>query len=63
MKRARLLGSSFTQLLLCALLQLFVVHTALAQTGSSSVRGSVLDPQDRPVAGVTLTLTNVERNF
>ncbi|HEY0378535.1 MAG TPA: carboxypeptidase-like regulatory domain-containing protein [Pyrinomonadaceae bacterium] len=63
MKRARLLGSSLTQLLLCALLQLFVAHAAFAQTGSSSVRGTVLDPQDRPVAGVTLTLTNVERSF
>ncbi|HKQ53133.1 MAG TPA: carboxypeptidase-like regulatory domain-containing protein, partial [Pyrinomonadaceae bacterium] len=27
------------------------------------MRGTVLDPQDRPVAGATLTLTNVERSF
>ena len=63
MKRERLLGSFLIRLLLCALLQLLVSQALLAQTGSSSVRGTVLDPQDRPVAGVTLTLTNVERNF
>ena len=63
MKREKLLGGVLIRLLLCALLQLFASHAIFAQTGSSSVRGTVLDPQDRPVPGATLTLTNVERNI
>lgn len=49
---------------LCGLLLLLFVQTcALAQTGSSSVRGTVLDPQGNAVAGATVTLTNPEKNF
>jgi hypothetical protein len=62
MKRERLLRIC-VQLLLCALLQLFVCQSVLAQTGTSSVRGTVTDSQGRAVAGATVTLTNVERNF
>ena len=35
---------------------------ALAQTGTSSVRGTVTDPQRRPVAGASVTLINVATN-
>ncbi|HKR00136.1 MAG TPA: carboxypeptidase-like regulatory domain-containing protein [Pyrinomonadaceae bacterium] len=62
MKRERFLRSC-VQLLLCGLLQLFVCHGALAQTGTSSVRGTVTDQQGRAVAGATVTLTNSEKNF
>jgi hypothetical protein len=50
-------------LLLCGLLQLFLCHNVLAQTGASTVRGTVTDPQGKAVAGATVTLTNTERNF
>jgi len=36
--------------------------TALAQTGTSAVRGTVLDPQGKVVSGATVTLTNTETN-
>src|ERR1700704_6443270 len=46
---------------------LFVVAlfapASLAQTGSSSVRGLVTDPQSNAVPGATVTLANKERNF
>jgi Carboxypeptidase regulatory-like domain len=44
-------------------LLLFLFSISLAQTGSSSVRGIVSDPQARPVAGATVTLTNVEKSY
>ena len=35
----------------------------MAQSGTSSVSGSVVDPQNNLVAGATVTLTNAEKNF
>jgi hypothetical protein len=61
MKRESLLRSCL-QLLLCGLL-LLVSHNALAQTGTSSVRGTITDPQGGAVRGATVTLTNTEKNF
>src|ERR1044071_2309304 len=50
--------------LLCALvLQALVCVSVAAQTGTSSVRGTVTDPQGNAVAGATVTLNNAERNF
>ncbi len=63
MKRERLLGSFLIRLLLCALLQLLVSQSLLAQTGASAVRGVITDPQGRAVAGATVTLTSTEKNF
>src|SRR5215213_1397422 len=63
MKRERLLLRSCVQLLLCGLLQLFICHSVLAQSGTSSVRGVVTDPQGRAVAGAVVTLTNTEKSF
>jgi Carboxypeptidase regulatory-like domain len=37
--------------------------SALGQTGTSAVRGAVLDPQGNVVAGVNVTLKNAERGF
>src|SRR5258708_26351052 len=34
----------------------------LGQTGTSSISGTITDPQDRPVAGAKVTLTNVATN-
>ena len=37
--------------------------TAIAQTGSSTIRGTVTDPQGNAVAGATVTLSNPGKNF
>ncbi|MDT4897714.1 MAG: hypothetical protein QOH25_2791 [Acidobacteriota bacterium] len=51
-------------LMLCGLLfLLFAYGSAFAQTGSSSVRGTVVDQQGNAVAGATVTLTSPEKNF
>src|SRR5215217_2220990 len=36
--------------------------TAFGQTGTSSVRGTVVDPQKQVVSGATVTITNTETN-
>lgn len=49
---------------LCGLvLPLLLCGSALAQTGTSTVRGAVTDQQGRVVAGATITLTDAEKNF
>jgi len=40
----------------------FSVTLSWSQTGTSTVRGTITDPQGRVVPGATLTLTNVETN-
>lgn len=51
-------------LMLCALIfPLLSSHNAFAQIGTSSVSGTVADPQGNVVAGATVTLTNPEKNF
>ena len=42
---------------------LLLTISASAQTGSSSLRGLVTDPQGNAVAGATVTLSSPERNF
>jgi hypothetical protein len=49
-------------LLPALLIPLLLCQGVAAQTGTSSVRGSVLDPQGNAIAGATVTLTNVETN-
>src|SRR5689334_20238230 len=41
---------------------LFTPAFLLSQTGTSSIRGTVSDPQARVVSGATVTLTNVATN-
>ncbi len=41
---------------------LLCVAFSWSQTGTSTIRGTVTDPQGRVVANATITLTNVETN-
>src|SRR5437868_9030437 len=50
-------------LLAASLLLLVSVISSFGQSGSSSVRGVVKDPQGNAVAGATVTLASSERNF
>ena len=50
-------------LLAASLLLLVSVISSFGQSGSSSVRGVVKDPQGNAVAGATVTLASPERNF
>jgi hypothetical protein len=52
-----------TSLLLPLAWILFLSAGAWAQSGTSSVHGTVLDPQGRVVTGATVSLTSAERNF
>jgi hypothetical protein len=45
------------------LLFMFFASFTFGQSGSSSVRGIVTDPQGSPVAGANVTLSSPERNF
>ena len=45
------------------LVLLFLSVTSLAQSGGSTVRGTVKDPQGKVVAGATVNLTNPDKNF
>jgi len=44
-------------------LTILLASVALAQTGSSSLRGAVTDSQGRAVAGANVTLSNAQKNF
>jgi hypothetical protein len=48
--------------LLCSLLLALFCANAAAQTGTSSVRGTVTDPQGNVVAGATVNLVNPDTN-
>jgi hypothetical protein len=50
-------------LVLWVVFLLFGGNTTLAQTGTSTVRGTVLDQQGNAVPGVTVTLVNPEKNI
>ncbi|MCA1634975.1 MAG: TonB-dependent receptor [Acidobacteria bacterium] len=48
----------------CALLlPLFFCPAAFAQVGTSSINGTVVDPQGNTVAGATVTVTDEEKSF
>src|SRR5262245_16900453 len=48
---------------LLGVLVLLLSHDAGAQSGTSSVHGTVLDPQGRAITDATVSLTNTERSF
>jgi Carboxypeptidase regulatory-like domain len=41
---------------------LLTASLCLGQTGTSTIRGTVSDPQGRVISGATLTLTNTQTN-
>lgn len=60
----RVMPTTKVMLLVSGLLLMLVTSSnALAQTGSSSLRGLVSDLQNRAVAGANVTLINDEKNF
>ncbi|MFL6228525.1 MAG: carboxypeptidase regulatory-like domain-containing protein, partial [Pyrinomonadaceae bacterium] len=62
MYRERPTTSRGLSLIACGFLFLVTCFVADAQTGTSSVRGTVTDPQGGVVSGATVTLTNKETN-
>ncbi len=50
------------KILLVSLLLFLSAAFSWSQTGTSTVRGTITDPQGRVVAGATVTLTNVATN-
>ncbi|MFL6214735.1 MAG: carboxypeptidase regulatory-like domain-containing protein [Blastocatellia bacterium] len=53
----------FSRAAMTVLLTLLMLQSSVpAQTGSSSIRGTVTDPQGQAVAGANLTLTQIETN-
>jgi hypothetical protein len=62
MKKESFRGSRLTLILSALLVVLVSSITAFAQ-GTSTVRGTVKDPQDNVVAGATVTFTNAEKSF
>src|SRR5947209_9423577 len=63
MKRPASNQRGATALLCALLLSLLACVAASAQTGTSTVRGTVTDPQGNVVAGASVTLSNTEKNF
>src|SRR5258708_37819204 len=49
-------------LLICFAIYLFAATSVWAQTGTSSVVGTIIDPQGKPVPAAKVTLTNVATN-
>jgi hypothetical protein len=56
-------GSAAPAFIGALLIALLAFPAALAQTGRSTVRGTIRDQQGNVVAGATVTLTDVEKNF
>ncbi len=52
-----------TNLLNLFILSLFLCFSVSAQTGTSSVRGTVSDPQGNPIAGAAVLLKGTSKNF
>src|SRR5690348_4481416 len=63
MKRQSFRGRRLAEILCGALLSLACCGSVLAQSATSSVHGTVTDPQGNVVAGATVTLANAEKNF
>jgi hypothetical protein len=59
----KVLFSSMTSVFCMLLLSSLLAPSSNAQTGSSSVRGTVTDAQGKAVSGATVTLLNSSKNF
>jgi Carboxypeptidase regulatory-like domain len=62
MRRESLLARSVSLLFGALFLLSFACFTSFGQAGTSTVRGTVTDPQGNVVAGATLTLTDTNKN-
>src|SRR6185503_9786327 len=60
--RLTLIGSRARSLWSALLIMLMICGTVPAQSGKSSVRGNVTDPNGQVVAGAQVTLTSIETN-
>ncbi len=56
-------GKKVSVLLACINLVLLLAAGALAQTGTSTLRGTISDAQGKVVAGATITVKNEDKNF
>src|SRR5690349_27640 len=63
MKPVRLSLSKALAVFSAFALALLTASVAFAQTGSSSLRGTITDTQGRAVAGAQVTITNEQKNF
>ncbi len=63
MKRQSFRGRRLAEILCGALLSLVCCGSVLSQSATSSVHGTVTDPQGNLVAGATVNLLNTEKNF
>jgi len=63
MKRQSLLANSIALTLGILLLIATAALSALGQSGTSTIRGTVTDPQGNVVAGASVTLSNAEKSF
>ena len=61
--KSRISGRISVHCLLVLLAALVISSTTFAQTGTSSVTGTVTDPQGNVVAGATVVLANPAKNF
>ena len=62
MKRLAL-GNVIALFVSAFLVSVMLAGTALAQSGRSTVRGTIKDPQENVVAGANVTLSNANKNF
>ncbi len=56
-------GFEAVSILAALIFSLLISQTTFAQTGTSSVSGTVTDPQGNVITGATVTLTNPDKNF
>ena len=63
MKRQSLLANSIALTLGILLLIATAALSALGQSGTSTIRGTVTDPQGNVVAGASVTLSSAEKSF
>jgi hypothetical protein len=62
MIRKKTLLGNYVRVLTGTLFATLIVINSLAQTGSSTIRGTVNDAQGAPVSGATVTATNEQQN-
>src|SRR4051794_6375577 len=59
----RMSGGGASIMLNALILTLILTISAFGQTGTSSISGTVTDPQGNVMPGVTVTISNPQKNF